>query len=109
MAARLSLPRRMVTRARWAAYLTWASHFITGLNTLAIPRRLDEAVTMQRRAVQATPVGPRRARFLSNLGNALRVRFTVASKRTDIQESVTVLGEAVAMARAVTRPAGPDT
>ena len=59
---------------------------------------LDEAVTMQRRAVQATPVGPRRARFLSNLGNALRIRFTVASKRTDIQESVTVLGEAVAIA-----------
>ena len=59
---------------------------------------LDEAVAVQRRAVQATPAGPRRARFLNNLGNVLRVRFTVASKMADIQESVTVLGEAVAIA-----------
>ena len=61
-------------------------------------RALDEAIAMQRRAVQATPAGPRRARFLNNLGNALRVRFTVANKRDDIHDSVTVLGEAVAIA-----------
>jgi hypothetical protein len=67
---------------------------------------LDEAITVHWQAVRATPAGPRRARYLSNLGYTLRSRFAAAteglltrgSPTTDIQESVTAFEEAVAMA-----------
>jgi tetratricopeptide (TPR) repeat protein len=67
---------------------------------------LNEAIEMHRLAVRATPTGPRRARYLNNLGNALRARFAAATEgvvpgktaQADAQESIAVLEKAVAMA-----------
>lgn len=69
-------------------------------------KALNEAIEMHRRAVQGTPEGPRRARYLNNLGNALRARFAAHADDTtprkpeqaDSQKSIAALGEAIAMA-----------
>ncbi len=67
---------------------------------------LDEAVIVHQHAVHATPAGPRRARYLNNLGNALRARFAAATdgviprnpRMADIEESIAASEEAVATA-----------
>jgi tetratricopeptide (TPR) repeat protein len=67
---------------------------------------LDEAVTVHQQAVQATPTGPHRARYLNNLGNALRSRFAAATdsaiprnpRMADIEKSIAAGEEAVATA-----------
>jgi hypothetical protein len=58
---------------------------------------LDEAITVGRDAVAATPADHlNRPMYLSNLSLALRVRFESTGQLTDLEEAITVGGEAVA-------------
>jgi hypothetical protein len=58
---------------------------------------LDEAITVGRDAVAATPADHlNRPMYLSNLSLALRVRFESIGQLTDLEEAITVGGEAVA-------------
>ena len=69
------------------------------------PEALDVAVTAFRDAVAGTPPGhPVLAIFLSNLGNALRVRFERAGDAGDIDAAV----EACRRAADLTPPGDPD-
>ncbi len=58
---------------------------------------LDEAITLFRDAVAATPVGhPERPGRLSNLGAALRTRFGRTGQLADLDQAITARQEAVA-------------